>query len=174
VSDLIVAVYRSQNAAFVAGETLAVLQQSAGTEPEDIVVVTRDKTGRVAINQSTNLATGEPLGGGRWGTLIGLMFLDNRKATPGATGLGAQFRATGLDATFQQRVATALDKGGGAVGMRVRLLGKDRVIAGLEGLKGKPTILWTRLSADTEEALEDMQTQIPARVLTEPHAEDGQ
>jgi uncharacterized membrane protein len=174
VSDLIVAVYRSQNAAFVAGENLAVLQQSAGTAPEDIVVVTRDKSGRVAINQSTNLATGEPLGGGRWGTLIGLMFLDNSKPAPGATGLGAQLRATGLDEKFQQRVANALEKGGAAVGMRVRLLGRDPVIARLESLKGNPTILWTRLSADTEEALEDMQGQIPPQVLTGAGPDDGQ
>jgi hypothetical protein len=50
VSDLILLVYRSQSAAFVAGEALAVLQQEAGTEPEDIVVVTRDVTGRISVN----------------------------------------------------------------------------------------------------------------------------
>jgi uncharacterized membrane protein len=173
VSDLIIAVYRSQDAAFVAGENLAVLQQAAGTEPEDIVVITRHASGRVAINQSTNLATGEPLGGGRWGTLIGLMFLDTRTPKAAAVGLGAQLRATGLDEKFQQSVAKSLKKGGGAVGMRLRLLGKDKVIARLNSLKGSPTILWTRLSADTEEALEDMQSQIPAQVLGATGPEDG-
>ena len=39
---------------------------------EDVVVVTRDAEGRVALNQSVNLVTGGAIGGGLWGTLIGL------------------------------------------------------------------------------------------------------
>ncbi len=166
MSDLILAVYRSQSAAFVAGESLAALQQAAGTEPEDIVVITRDKAGRVSVNQSIDLATGEALGGGRWGTLIGMLFLDSRGPTAGNRGLAAQFRATGLDERFLQDAAHALDKGGGAVGLRVRLLGRDRVLEKLKSLKGSPKVLWTRLSPDTEDALHDMQGQIPEAVLS--------
>ena len=76
MSDLIIAIYRSQDVAFVAGEMLAAFQQEAGVEPEDIVVVTRDGADRLAVNQSIDLATSAPLGGGRWGMLIGMMFLD--------------------------------------------------------------------------------------------------
>jgi uncharacterized membrane protein len=165
VSDLIISVYRTQAAAFAAGEHLAALQQVAGTEPEDIVVVTRSATGKVAINQSIDLATGEPLGGGGWGTLIGMMFLDPLKPQAGGKGLAAQFLATGLEKGFLQEVTRSLVAGGAAVGMRVRLLGKDRVIDRLTGLKGTPSIHWTRLSADTEDALEEMQGQIPKSVL---------
>ena len=155
MSDLILAVYRSQTAAFTAGEHLAALQQAAGTEPEDIVVVTRDAAGRVAINQSIDLATGEPLGGGRWGTLIGMLFLDQRKPQSGAKGLAAQFRSVGLDEKLLQAITQSLGKGGAAVGMRVRLLGRDRVIDKLSSLMGNPKIHWTRLSPDTEDALYD-------------------
>jgi uncharacterized membrane protein len=165
VSDLILAVYRTQAAAFAAGETLAALQQSAGTEPEDIVVVTRNAAGRVSINQSIDLATGEALGDGRWGTLIGLLFLDKRKPQSGRKGLSAQFRAAGLEERFLQDVAHSLDKGGAAVGMRVRLLGKDRVLERLKSMKSKPKILWTRLSPDAEDALYEMQGQIPEPAL---------
>jgi uncharacterized membrane protein len=171
VSDLILSVYRTQTAAFAAGENLAALQQAAGTAPEDIVVITRDAAGRVSVNQSIDLATGAPLGGGRWGTLIGMLFLDKRKPVPGAKGLAAQLRAAGLEQKFLQDVATALPKGGGALGIRVRLLGRKRVIDGLNGLKGNPKILWTTLSADTEEALIDMLDQIPQPVLDEGHAD---
>ena len=161
MSDLIIAVYRSQTAAFAAGEALAAFQQSAGTEPEDIVVVTRDKSGRVTINQSISLATGQPLAGGRWGTLIGTLFLAPVASQPKGKGLGAQFRATGLDDRFLQDVGRSLAKQGAAVGLRVRLLGKDRVVDALKGQKGNPKILWTRLGPDAEEALSDMQGQIP-------------
>lgn len=171
MSDLILAIYRSQTAAFVAGESLAVLQQEAGTEPEDIVVVTRDMSGRVSVHQSIDLATGSPLGGGRWGTIIGTLFLDSRKPGPGSRGLAAQLHAAGLEPQFLQDVVQGLVKGGGAVGIRVRLLGKDRVVERLRSLKGTPKIRWTRLDADTEEALHDMQGQIPEPVLSQDHAQ---
>ncbi len=173
MSDLILAVYRTQTAAFVAGENLAAFQQAAGTQPEDIVVVTRDKTGRIAINQSIDLATGQPLGGGRWGTLIGTLFLDRRAPKVGEKGLAAQFRAAGLEDAFLQDVVRSLDKGGGAVGMRVRLLGKDRVVEKLKSLKGNPKIHWTRLTPDTEDALYDMQGQIPSPAVGEGPSVDA-
>ncbi len=161
MSDLILAIYRTPSAAFAAGQALAVLQRAAGTEAEDIVVVTRDASGRVGINQSISLATGKPLGDGRWGALIGMMFLDRRKPKPDAKGLAAQFRSVGLDETFLQDATKALGKGGAAVGMRVRLLGRDRVVEKLTSMAGTPRIFWTRLGPDTEDALIDMQGQIP-------------
>lgn len=173
MSDLILAVYRSPNAAFAAGQALAVFQRAAGTEAEDIVVVTRDASGRVAINQSVDVASGRPLGGGRWGTLIGLMFLDRRKPQPGAKGLAAQFRAVGLDEKFLQDATKALEKGSAAVGMRVRLLGRDRVVEQLTNMAGSPRIFSTRLSPDTEEALIDMQGQIPEAALDQSGGHDA-
>lgn len=172
MSDLIIAVYRSQTAAFVAGENLAALQQAAGTEAEDIVVVTRDKDDRVSINQSIDLATGEPLAGGRWGALIGLLFLDAGKGASRDKGLAARFRATGLDEKFVRDVGGSLEKGGAAVGLRVRLLGRERVVERLKDLKGSPKILWTRLGADAEEALTDMHEQIPDAALHQDQPSD--
>ncbi|MBN8629565.1 MAG: DUF1269 domain-containing protein [Rhodobacterales bacterium] len=165
MSDLILFIFRSPSAAFVAGEALAVLQQEAGTEPEDIVVVTKDATGRVSVNQSIDLGSGQPLGGGRWGMLIGMFFLDNRQGGAENKGLAAQFRETGLDGTFLREAGNALEKGGAAVGLRVRLLGANRVLDRVKALKGTPKVLQTRLAAMTEEALYDMQAQIPEQVL---------
>ncbi|HLQ17825.1 MAG TPA: DUF1269 domain-containing protein [Tabrizicola sp.] len=168
MSDLIIAAYRSPNSAFVAGESLAALQQEAGVEPEDIVVVTRGAAGRVTVNQSIDLATGQPLGGGRWGALIGMLFLDGRKPTGRGTGLAEQLHAAGLDATFLQDVSRSLGKNGAAVGLHVRMLGVDRVQSHLEALAGSPKILRARLDGATEAALEDLQGQIPASTLVEP------
>jgi uncharacterized membrane protein len=165
VSDLILLVYRSASAGFVAGEALAVLQQEAGIEPEDIVVVTKDATGRVTVNQSIELATGRPLGGGAWGTLIGMLFLDSRKPASGGRGLAAQFLDAGLDETFLREAGRSLRPGGAAVGMRIRLLGTSRVLDRVKSLRGDPQVLQTRLGATTEDALWDMQAQIPGQVL---------
>lgn len=161
MSDLILLVYRSQDAAFGAGQALAVLQQEAGTEPEDIVVVTRDATGRVSVNQSTDLSTGRPLGGGHWGMMIGMLFLDRQTPAQGGKGLAARFLEAGLEGAFLQAASRSLDPGSAAVGMRVRLLGARAVLDRVQSLKGAPTILQTRLDAATEDALYDMQAQIP-------------
>ena len=172
MSDLILLAYRSQSAAFVAGEALAVLQQEAGTEPEDIVVVTRDATGRVSVNQSTDLSTGQPLGGGRWGTMIGMLFLDQRKPVRGGKGLATQLMEAGLDGTFLQAAGKSLQVGSAVVGLRVRLLGAAAVLDRIRALKGEPEILRTRLDAATEEALTDMQAQIPDQVLRQQATDD--
>ncbi|WP_295072462.1 DUF1269 domain-containing protein [Tabrizicola sp.] len=168
MSDLIIAAYDSPPAAFVAGESLAALQQDAGVEPEDIVVVTRSGAGRISLNQSIDLGSGKPLGGGRWGALIGMLFLDGRKATGTGRGLAEQLHAAGLDAGFLKTVSQSLDKGGAAVGLHVRLLGVERVRARLKELKGNPKILHARLNAQTEEALHDLQAQIPQTVSNQP------
>lgn len=172
MSDLILLVYRSQSAAFVAGEALAVLQQEAGTEPEDIVVVTRGAAGRVSVNQSTDLATGQPLGGGRWGTMIGMLFLDQRKPVRGGKGLSAQLMEAGLDGSFLQTASKSLAVGSAVVGLRVRLLGAAAVLDRIRSLKGDPRILQTRLDAATEEALLEMQAQIPEQLLRQQPAAD--
>lgn len=172
MSDLILLVYRSQSAAFVAGEALAKLQQEAGTEPEDIVVVTKDGAGRVSVNQSINLATGQPLGDGRWGMLIGMLFLDERRPAQNAKGLSAQLLEAGIDAGFLRSAGEALAKGGAVVGLRVRLLGANRVLDRVMALKPAPKVVQTRLSAATEDALYDMQGQIPEQVLAQT-APDG-
>lgn len=163
MSDLILLVYRSQNAAFVAAEAIAVLQQDAGTEPEDIVVVTRDAAGRVSVEQSIDLATGRPLGGGGWGALIGMLFLDQRQPRPQGKGLSSRFLDAGLTASFLDDLGRALEPGGAVIGLRVRLLGADRVLDRAKALRGDPRVLRTRLSPTTEEALHDMQSQIPVR-----------
>lgn len=164
MSDLIIAAYGNQSAAFVAGESLAALQQAAGVAPEDIVVVTRSAAGRVSVNQSIDRSTGRPLGGGQWGALIGMLFLDDRTPTGQGRGLAEQLGAAGLEAGFLQEVAHSLDKGGAAVGLHVRLLGVDRVRSRLAQLPGNPKILHARLDGVTEEALHDMLAQLPPAV----------
>jgi hypothetical protein len=56
--------------------------------------------------------------------------------------------------------------------MRVRLLGAAAVLDRVRSLKGAPEILQTRLDAATEEALYDMQAQIPDQFLRRQPADD--
>ena len=167
MTDLIIAAFGSQNAAFVAGERLAVLQREAGVEPEDIVVVTRDASGRVSVNQSVDIATGKPLGGGQWGMLIGMLFLDLRKGGGRGRGIAPQLVEAGLDAEFLDDVVHCLDAGGGAVGLRVRALGVERVRDRLVSSRPTPRLVQTTLDSETEEAFHALMDQIPAQVMAQ-------
>jgi uncharacterized membrane protein len=173
VSDLIILAFRTQDAAFVAAENLAALQQEANVEPEDIVVVTRNAEGRVAANHLTDLATGGAPGGGEWGMLIAMLFLDRRPARTAEHGLAAQFREAGIDVKFLEDATRALEKGGAVVGMRVRLLGAQRVIDRVKTFRGSPKVIRTRLTGEAEELLIEMQAQIPEQVLAQVRAIGG-
>jgi uncharacterized membrane protein len=165
MSDLIVAAFRSEAAATAARNALLALQQTAGTEPEDIILVTQTGAGQITLDQSVWLATGMPLGGGRWGMLIGSLFLDGRK--PGKRsqkGLAALFRKAGLDVAFLQDVSQSLASGGAAVGMRVRNLGAKAVTDRLAGLPETGKVMHSALSAEVESELAAMHDLIPEYV----------
>lgn len=165
MSDLLIAAYDNPSAAFAAGARLAALQRDSGAEPEDIVVVTRNSAGRVALHRSVDSDSGRPIGGGRWGVLIGMLFLDTRAPQANGQGLSDQLRTAGLDAGFLQDAASCLLPGGAAVGIHVRMLGAEHVRSHLAQGGGKPRILHQRLSAETEDALQDLQDQLPQAAL---------
>jgi uncharacterized membrane protein len=173
LSDLIILAFRTHDAAFVAAENLAALQQEANVEPEDIVVVTRSDAGRVAVNHLTDLATGSAPGGGAWGTLIAMLFLDNRPARTTESGMAAQFREAGIDGKFLDDAVGALNKVGAVVGMRVRLLGVERVVDRAKAFGGSPKVIRTRVNSATEDRLIEMQAQIPRQVLAQVRAGGG-
>jgi uncharacterized membrane protein len=165
MSELIIVNFRSAKAAFEAGAALAVVQGQARTEPEDIVVITRDTDGRVAVNQSVNRTTGKTLGGGAWGMLIGMLFADRSEQ------LAKQFRNLGLAPDFLTALEKAPPKSGAAVGMRVRMLGADRVVDLLKSRDGAGKVIRTQLSAEAEDQLIDLQAKIPGQALA--HVNSG-
>ena len=75
---------------------------------------------------------------------------------------------SGLAADFLGEVVKSLTQKAAVVWLRVRKLGVDRVRARLEALPGRPKILQARLTPDTEDALRELQDQIPHGVLQQP------
>ncbi len=76
MSDLIVVAFEDEATAFELRAALVKLQKEYLLEMEDVVVVTKSADGQVALHQAVNLTTGGAMGGGLWGTLIGLLFLN--------------------------------------------------------------------------------------------------
>lgn len=158
MSHLLVAIFTDEEAARMAGAALAQLQDRVGTEPEDIVVVTRPGKGRVTLDQSVRPDTGRALGGGQWGALIGTLFIKDDRGQPGF------FRRAGVDEGFLAAVAQSLDQGGAALGMRVRDLGIERVQDRLSLLRVPGRVLTTRLDPKAATTLAQAAASLPEHV----------
>ncbi|MCU0828796.1 MAG: DUF1269 domain-containing protein [Tabrizicola sp.] len=174
MSDLIIVAFPDEATAFAAGEALVALQKQYLIEMEDVVVVTRDEEGQVHLNQSINLTTGGAIGGGLWGTLIGLFFLNPLAGAAVGAGVGAlagKFSDYGIDDDFLRDVGASLDKGGAAVGMLVRKIRTDKVLERLEPFREKGRVIHTSLDQETEARLKEFLERIPPLHL--PHDQLG-
>jgi uncharacterized membrane protein len=162
VSELIITAFPTEAAAMAARDALIALQLAAKTELEDVILVIRRAEGEITLEQAAWKATGKPLGDGRWGLLIGSLFLDERDPKKQKNrGLAALFRRTGLDLEFIRDVSGALVSGGAAVGMRTRALPPKTVIARLASLDVPGRVMRATLSAEVEAELETLCDVIP-------------
>ena len=88
MSDLLVIAFNNEADGFELRTELVKMQQEYLIELEDAVVVTRDADGKVKLHQAVNLTAAGAVGGGFWGTLVGLLFLNpllaRRSARPRA------------------------------------------------------------------------------------------
>ncbi|MDP3261550.1 MAG: DUF1269 domain-containing protein [Tabrizicola sp.] len=174
MSDLIIVAFPDEATAFAAGKALVALQKEHLIEMEDVVVVTRDDTGKVSLHQSVNLTTGGAIGGGIWGTLIGLLFLNpivGAAVGAGAGALAGKFSDIGIDDQFLRDIGQSLDKGGAAVGLLIRKLTTEKVLERLEPYREKGRVLHTSLSNEAEARLKEFLEKVPP--LHMPHDQLG-
>ena len=73
--DLVVIVYPTESRAEEVRQKLLSLQKEYLIELEDAVIATKDKNGRVRLNQIVNPTAMGALAGSWWGLLIGAIFL---------------------------------------------------------------------------------------------------
>lgn len=86
---------------------LARMQQHHLLDMEDAVVVTRDVTGKTKVHQAVTLTTAGEVGGGYWGMLIGLLFLNPPLGA--AAGEGKVFQ-TSLNKGDEKALPEVLEK----------------------------------------------------------------
>jgi uncharacterized membrane protein len=121
---------------------------------EDVVVVTKDEKGKVKLHQAVNLTAAGAVGGGFWGMLIGLIFLNPLLGAAVGAGAGAisgKLSDIGVDDKFMKELAETFKPGSSALFVLVRKATPDKVLDQLKGFKGK--VLKTSLSTDREEEL---------------------
>ena len=156
MSDLIVVAFDDEATAFDLRAALVRMQGDYLLEIEDIVVVTRSTDGKVVLHQAVNLTAAGAAGGGLWGALIGLLFLNpllGAAVGAGAGALSGRFTDIGINDQKMKDIGAALKDGGAAVCVLVRRMTGDKVLAGLAEFQAKGRVIQTSLSDEQEAAL---------------------
>jgi uncharacterized membrane protein len=131
------------------------MQKEYLVDLEDAVVVTKDKEGKVKLHQIFSTVKAGAIGGGFWGTLIGLIFLNPLLGLAVGAASGAAAGAlsdVGVDDTFMKSLAETMQPNSSMLFVLVRKSTPERVLEELKGTGGK--VLKTSLSHDDEAKLQ--------------------
>lgn len=158
MSELIVIAFDDEPTGFELRTELVRMQQEYLIQMEDAVVVTRPSENDIKLHQAVNLTAAGALGGGFWGTLVGLVFLNPLigAAVGAASGaLAGRLSDVGINDDFIRDTARALPPGGSAVFVLLRKMTADKVLDRLAGFHHRGRVLKTSLSREDEDRLRD-------------------
>jgi uncharacterized membrane protein len=155
MNTLVVIAYDDEFKAEEVRLKLRKLQKDYLIDLEDAVVAVKDGSGKVKLHQAINLAAAGAVGGGFWGSLIGLIFLNPLLGAAIGAAAGAASGAltdVGIDDNFMKELATTLKNGSSALFVLVRKATPDKVLEELKGSGG--TVLKSSLSHEDEVKLQ--------------------
>ncbi|HML56429.1 MAG TPA: DUF1269 domain-containing protein [Solidesulfovibrio magneticus] len=155
MSDLIVVGYDDMFKAEEVRLKLLKMQKEYLVDLEDAVVAVKKEDGKVKLNQMYHLAASGAVGGGFWGMLIGLIFLNPILGAVVGAGAGAAAGAlsdVGIDDDFMKKLAEQLQPGTSVLFVLIRKMTADKVLDELAGTGGK--VLQTSLSHEDESKLQ--------------------
>lgn len=155
MSDLIVVGYDDMFKAEEVRLKLLKMQKEYLVDLEDAVVAVKKDDGKVKLNQMYHLAASGAVGGGFWGMLIGLIFLNPILGAVVGAGAGAAAGAlsdVGIDDDFMKKLAEQLQPGTSVLFVLIRKMTADKVLDELSGTGGK--VLQTSLSHEDETKLQ--------------------
>jgi uncharacterized membrane protein len=156
MSDLVVISFPSQDLAFQMRAELTKLQKEYLIDMEDVVVVTKDDAGKVKLHQAVSLTAMGAVGGGFWGMLIGLLFLNpllGAAVGAGAGALSGKLSDIGVNDDFMKQLAENFKPGCAAIFVLIRKATTDKVMDALKEFHGKGKVLQTSLTKDEEASL---------------------
>jgi uncharacterized membrane protein len=159
MSDLVVVGFPKAEEAEAVRKELVSFQQEHLIALEDAVVVAHDSDGEVHLRQAINLTAAGALGGGFWGTLVGLLFANPLLGAAVGAGVGAASGAVsdlGINDTFMKELGETLPPGSAALCLLVRNATPDRVIERLRLHAPHAKLIRTSLSHVDEDKLRRM------------------
>ena len=155
MSTLAVIAFEEEHKAFELRAELMKLQKEYLIKMEDAVVVTKDPKGEVKLHQAVNLTAAGAVGGGFWGALMGLIFLNpllGAAVGAGAGALSGKLADIGIEDKFMKELGASFQPGTSALFVLVKEATRDKILVRLKGFGGK--VLQTSLAKDDEEALQ--------------------
>lgn len=158
MSELIVIAFDDETTGFELRAELVKMQKDYLIEMEDAVVVTREGEDDIKLHQAVNLTAAGAIGGGFWGTLVGLLFLNpllGAAVGAGAGALAGRLTDIGINDDFMREVGHSLQPGGSAVFVLVRKMTADKVLERLKDFHARGRVLQTSLSHEDEQKLRD-------------------
>ena len=158
MSDLLVIAFDDETTGFDLRSELVKMQKEYLIQLEDAVVVTRPTAEDVQLHQAVNLTAAGAMGGGFWGTLVGLIFLNPLvgAAVGAASGaLAGRFTDIGINDDFMRRLGHSIQPGGSAVFILVRKMTADKVLERIEGFHVRGRVLQTSLPNEQEDKLRE-------------------
>jgi uncharacterized membrane protein len=158
MSNLVAVVFEDEVTAFEMRAALVKMQKEYLIEIEDAVVVTRDQKGKTKLDQAVNLTSAGAIGGGFWGMLIGLIFLNpllGAAIGAGAGALSGRLNDIGLNDKMLKDIGQSFKPGTSGLFVLVRRATVDKVLQGLKEFTGKGKVFQTSLSKDDEVALRE-------------------
>src|SRR5215813_12769273 len=155
MSTLVVVGYDDQFKAEEVRLKLWKMQKDYLIDLADAAIAVKDQSGKVKLHQAVNLTAAGAVGGGFWGALIGLIFLNPLLgmavgATAGA--VSGALTDLGIDDKFMKELATTMKPGSSVLFVLVRKATPDKVLEEIKGSGGK--VLRTSLSHDDEAKLQ--------------------
>jgi uncharacterized membrane protein len=158
MSTLVAVVFNDETTAFEMRTALMRMQKDYLIDLEDSVVVTRDAKGKAKLDQAVNLTSAGAVGGGFWGLLIGMLFLNPLVGVAVGAGMGAlsgRLSDMGLSDQMMKDIGQSLTPGSSALFVLFRRATADKVLDGLKEFAGKGKVFRTSLTADHEAALRE-------------------
>lgn len=155
MSELIVIGYDDPFKAEEVRLHLLKLQREYLVDLEDAVVAVKDKESKVRLNQAFPLTAMGATGGGFWGALIGLIFMNPLLGAVVGAGAGALSGALsdiGINDQFMKDLAEGFKPGSSALFILLRKVTTDKVLEEIQGTGGK--VLKSSLSHDDEARLQ--------------------
>jgi uncharacterized membrane protein len=159
MSTLVAVIFNDETTAFEMRTALLRMQKDYLIELEDSVVVTKNAQGKTKLDQAVNLTSAGAVGGGFWGMLIGMMFLNPLLGAAVGAGMGAltgRLNDIGLNDQMMKDIGQSFTPGTSALFVLVRKATADKVLEGLKDFAGKGKVFQTSLSKDNEAALREV------------------
>src|SRR5262245_19755680 len=147
MNTLVVIEYPDQYKAEEVRLRLRKMQKEYLIDMEDAVVAVKDDKGKIKLHQSFNLTALGAVGGGFWGALIGLIFLNPLLGMAMGAAAGAvsgALRDVGINDNFMKQLAANMKPGSSTLFVLVRKATPDKVLDEIRGTGGK--VLQTSLS----------------------------